>query len=130
MRIRTYTGISLFFMRSSELLCFILYLNTLFCPCIPWITWQICLKIMKAYILFWFVSEWAFWGIKISVWRWCIWVVCRILFFADNVFWVQMFFVGNLSCLYVYSGNLDYLFFLIVLFLWYEFPIYLINIWI
>lgn len=56
--------------------------------------------------------------------------VCMMLFSWVDVFWVQVFFVGNLSCLYVYLGSLDYLFFLILLFLWYEFPIYLINIWI
>lgn len=34
-----------------------------------------------------------------------------MLFFGFGVFWVQVFFVGNLSCLYVYLGSLDYLFF-------------------
>ncbi len=53
-----------------------------------------------------------------------------MLFFGFGVFWVQVFFVGNLSCLYVYLGSLDYLFFPVLLFLWYEFPIYLLNIWI
>ncbi len=119
MCIRTGTGIGLFFMRSSEPLCFILCLNTLFCQCIPWITGQICLKIMKAYILFWFVSEWTFQAVKISVLRGYVLGVRMILFFWVGAFWVQVFFVGNLSCLYVYLGNLDYLFFLILLFLWY-----------
>ena len=50
--------------------------------------------------------------------------------FVDEVFRIFCVFMGNLSCILDYLGNSAYLFLLNRLFLWYDLPIYIINIWI
>ena len=135
MCIRGITGICLNPGGSFELLRFRKYVNTHFCWCIPGIAGQLCLKIMELYILFWLVCEWAFLVLKIGVLCPCVQRCQGVLFFVLGIvygwelLWVcRSFFMGSLSCLYRYLGSQDYLFLLLLLFLWYELPIYIAHI--
>lgn len=67
---------------------------------------------MESYILFWFVCEWAFPGLKIGILVGYVLMCCGVLFLGLvcsmwSVFIVGMpvFFMGSLSCLCVYLGS-------------------------
>ena len=71
---------------------------------------------MESYILFWFVSEWGFLGLKIGICgRYVLWWR-GLLFFVLVCYGCSVFFMGNFSCLCDYLGSYDYLFLLILLF--------------